>query len=282
MDTFHIINFHAIFGENAFCLSQRLGVDIVTDFKPQDGHTYIAFGAHEQASNLLMLQQRQQNFKLIIINSEPPLSQFMKNKYYISLMRSNIVWDYHELSAHHLTSLGIRVYSRYVFEFVHQPAYDAPRDIDIFFCGSRTPRREAIYQKLQERYPDKNIVFDFEWKYADQAELTKVLQRSHTVLNIPYHTHNILESHRIHKALACGCEVVSLFSGDKNTDDFYEPYINFCHDLLEHFDWPEMPLHMQQQKRKYPLLVQALSNYIDHNKWVISQIIDLEKSDVKV
>ena len=168
MDTFHIINFHSIFAENAFCLSQRLGIDIVTDFKPQEGHTYIAFGAHEQASNLLMMQQKQQNFKLIIINSEPPLSQFLKNKYYISLMRSNIVWDYHELSAQHLTELGIRVYSRYCFEFVYQPG-TSERDIDVFFCGSRTPRREAIYQKLKERYPDKNIVFDFNWTYADQA-----------------------------------------------------------------------------------------------------------------
>jgi hypothetical protein len=33
-------------------------------------------------------------------------------------MRTNIVFDYHELSAQHLTELGIRVYSRYVFEFV--------------------------------------------------------------------------------------------------------------------------------------------------------------------
>jgi len=280
MDTFHIINFHAIFAENAFCLSKRLGVDIVSDFKPQDGHTYITFGAHEQAANLLMMQQKQQNFKLIIINSEPPLSQFLKNKYYISLMRSNIVYDYHELSAQHLTSLGIRVYSRYCFEFVFQPAHDEPRPIDIFFCGSRTPRREAIYQKLKERYPDKNIVFDFDWKYADQAELTKVLQQSATVLNIPYHFHNILETHRIHKSLACGCEVVSLYSGDKLTDDFYDPYVYFTHDLFEHFDWPEMPLHMQKQKLKYPHLVQALSNYTQHNKYIIDQLIRLDCASV--
>ena len=277
METFHILNFHAIFGENAFCLSQRLGIDIITDFNPQDGHTYIVFGAHEQAANLLMTQQKHRNFKLIIINSEPPLSQFMKNKYYISLMRANIVWDYSEISAQHITTLGIRVYSRYVFEFVYQPAHDAPRDIDIFFCGSRTPRREAIYAKLKERFPDKNIIFDFDWSYADQTELTKILQRTRTVLNIPYHHHNILETHRIHKAMACGAEVVSLYSGDKATDDFYEPYVHLVHDLLDHFDWPEMPLHMQQLKRKYPLLVQALSKSTQHNLWIIQQLIKLDE-----
>jgi len=279
MDTFHIINFHAIFGENAFCLSKRLGVDIITEFNPKEGHTYIAFGAHEQAAQLLVMQQKQQNFKFIIINSEPPSSQFLKNKYYISLMRTNIVFDYHELSAQHLTELGIRVYSRYVFEFIHQPG-EQQKDIDIFFCGSRTPRRESIYQKLKERYPDKNIIFDFNWTYADQSELTKVLQRSRIVLNIPYHEHTVLETHRIHKALACGCEVVSLYSGDTITDKFYYPYVTFTHDLFEVLDWPEMPLHIQQQKLTYPHLVQALSHFTQHNKWIVEQLIDLDCASV--
>ena len=280
MDTFHIINFHSIFTENVFCLSKRLGVDIVSDFDPKAGHTYIVFGAHEQASQLFSIQQKNKNFKFIIINSEPPLSQFMKNKYYISLMRSNIVFDYHEESAKYLTELDIRVYSRYVSEFVYQPAVEVKRDIDIFFCGSRTPRREAIYEKLKFRYPDKNIVFDFDWKYSNQEELTKILQRSKTVLNIPYHDHNILETHRIHKGLACGCEVVSLYSGNEPTDKFYEPYIYFVHDLFEHFDLPNMPLHIKNQKLVYPHLVQALSNFVKHNKWIVEQLIGLECDSV--
>ena len=107
MNTFHIINFHEIFGENAFCLSKRLGIDIVSDFNPVDGHTYITFGAHEQAAQLLVMQQQHRKFKLIIVNSEPPASQFLKNKYYISLMRTNCVFDYHEQSSKHLTELGI-------------------------------------------------------------------------------------------------------------------------------------------------------------------------------
>ena len=281
MNTFHIINFHEIFGENAFCLSKRLGIDIVSDFNPVDGHTYIVFGAHEQAAQLLVMQQQHRKFKLIIINSEPPLSQFLKNKYYISLMRTNCVFDYHEQSSKHLTELGISVYSKYIFEFIHQPAHDEPREIDIFFCGSRTPRREAIYEKLKDKYPDKNIVFDFDWKYKDQAELTKVLQRSATVLNIPYHNHTIFETHRVHKALSCGAEVVSLYSGDKPTDDFYDPYVYFTHDILDIFDWYWiMPLHLQKQKMKYPHLVQALSNYPHHNKWIVEQIIGLDCASV--
>jgi hypothetical protein len=276
MDTFHIINFHPIFSENAFCLSKRLGIDIIADFDPQEGHTYLVFGAHEQALNLLTIQQTKKNFRLIILNSEPPLSQFMKNKYYISLMKTNIVFDYHEQSAKYLTELGIKVYSRFVFDFIYQPGVDVKRDIDIFFCGSRTARREAIYEKLKSRYPDKNIVFDFDWKYSNQEDMTKILQRSKTVLNIPYHEHNILETHRIHKALACGCEVVSLYSGDEPTDKFYEPYIYLVHDLFEHFDLPNMPLHIKNQKQVYPHLINALSNFIIHNKWLIEQLVGLE------
>lgn len=280
MDTFHIINFHPIFSENAFCLSKRLGIDIIANFDPQEGHTYLVFGAHEQALNLLTIQQTKKNFRLIILNSEPPLSQFMKNKYYISLMKTNIVFDYHEQSAKYLTELGIKVYSRFVFDFIYQPAVGVNRDIDIFFCGSRTPRREALYEKLKSRYPDKNIVFDFDWKYSNQEDMTKILQRSKTVLNIPYHEHNILETHRIHKALACGCEVVSLYSGDEPTDKFYEPYIYLVHDLFEHFDLPNMPLHIKNQKQVYPHLINALSNYVHHNKWLIEQLVGLECSSV--
>ena len=43
MDTYHILNFHQIFAENAFCLSQRLGIELVKDFKPEKDHTYIIF-----------------------------------------------------------------------------------------------------------------------------------------------------------------------------------------------------------------------------------------------
>ena len=181
MDTFHIINFHPIFSENAFCLSKRLGIDIMTDFDPQEGHTYLVFGAHEQALNLLSIQQTKKNFRLIILNSEPPLSQFMKNKYYISLMKTNIVFDYHEQSAKYLTELGVKVYSRFVFDFIYQPGIDVKRDIDIFFCGSRTPRREALYEKLKSRYPDKNIVQKtvINGKYVDRPHMWNFFDTLH-------------------------------------------------------------------------------------------------------
>lgn len=274
MDTIHIVNLNEIFAENAHCLSIRLGLDVVKDFNPITNHTYIIFAAHEQAPTLyscqLALGKEGKPFKFIIINGEPPQSPHLRNKYYIELMRGNIVWDYHEKSATYLKSLGIRVYSQYCFEFLHNEG-EAHRPIDILFVGSRNDRREALYKKLQERYPEKNIVFDMDWKYKNHNHLRTVLQSAKVVLNIPFYESGILETHRIHSALSAGCQVVSLYSGHKPTDDFYSPYIYFAHDLFELFDGGQ-PL---TAKLGYPHLVNALNPTIQHNKWIIKQIMSL-------
>ena len=102
---------------------------------------------------------------------------------------------------------------------------EVERTIDIFFVGSKTERREKIFHKLKEKYPNKNIEFIFDWSLSAPANLTKKLKQAKFVLNIPYHNHNILETHRINKALSAGCQVVSLYSGDKTTDDFYNDYV---------------------------------------------------------
>jgi hypothetical protein len=268
MDTFHILNFHAIFSENAFCLSQRLGIDIVYNFAPIDGHTYLLFGAHDQAITLYTLQQENKKIKYIIINTEPPQSNHLRNKYFIQLMKNNIVFDYHDISKQHLGSLGIRVFSNYFPEFVYNNS-EEKRDIDILFVGSRNARREAIFEKLKLKYPEKKIVFEMDWKHSDQTAMKKLLQSAKIVLNIPFYNSGILETHRIHSALACGCEVASLYSGHKETDSFYEPYIHFCHDLFELFDDKEVP----KLKLKYPHMISRLYHNLSHNKWVLEQLL---------
>jgi len=266
MDTYHILNFNQIFSENAFCLSQRLGIEILKEFSPQKDHTYIIFGAHEQAATLYLIQISNPSFKYIIINSEPPQSDVLRNKYYLSLMKNNIVLDYHTISSNYLKSLGIRVFGQYCFEF---PEYknSNEREIDILFVGSKSDRRETIYTRLQERYPDKKIEFHFDWKYLDQQELTKLLHRAKIVLNIPYYNSNILETHRINKALSCGCKVVSLFSGHEPTDKFYADYIYFTHDLFDFLD--EEPLLV---KRSYAELLSSKSHIGTKIKWILSQL----------
>ena len=272
MNTYHILNFHEIFAENAFCLSQRLGVELVKDFQPEKDHTYIIFGAHNQAATLHSIQVSNPYFKYIIINGEPPQSDVLRNKYYLSLMKNNIVFDYHPISSEYLKSLGIRVFSEYIFDFP-QLKNSSEREIDVLFVGSRNERREAVYKKLVERYPDKRIEFHMDWKQGNHEDLTKLLHRSKVVLNIPYYNSKILETHRINKALACGCEVVSLYSGHKPTDEFYDKYIHLCHDFFEYFDQADMCPDLAEKKLPYNHLVGALSHNLTHIKWLLDELI---------
>jgi hypothetical protein len=271
MDTYHILNFHEIFAENAFCLSQRLGIELVKDFKPETGHTYIIFGAHNQAATLHSIQVSNPYFKYIIINGEPPQSDVLRNKYYLSLMKNNIVFDYHPISSEYLKTLGIRVYGQYLFEFPEIKS-TTEREIDILFVGSKNERREKIYNRLLERYPNKNIVFHMDWKHGNHEEMTKLLHRSKVVLNIPYYDSKILETHRTNKALSCGCEVVSLYSGDKATDDFYEKYIHMTHDFFEYFDTADMLPDLIEKKLPYSNLIGNFQDSIVHIKWILEQL----------
>jgi hypothetical protein len=271
MDSLHIINFHPIFSECAICLSKRLSIDIIADSTPVSGHTYIIFGSHNQAAILYSHQIHKKKIKYIIINGEPPQSNVLKNNYYIDLMKSNVVLDYHPLSTIYLRSLGIKVLSHYIFEFPLFKHLSIPRrDIDILFIGSYNNNRASIFEMLKKHYPEKKIVFHLDWKHPDQTELTKELCRAKIVLNIPYYSSHILETHRINKALSCGCKVASLYSGHKETDDFYSSYIYMCNDFLTLFDNREASA--DTKRLGYEHLLNELSWKLSHNKMIIEQL----------
>jgi hypothetical protein len=87
---------------------------------------------------------------------------------------------------------------------------------------------------------------------------------------MPYYEENALETHRINKALACGCQVVSTFSKDKDADEFYKDYIYFADDLYN-------GIISQQEskvpKKSYEDLVKALNQKVTpHFLFVIDQI----------
>ena len=273
MDKVKIIILHSIFTENAIVLATRLGVEIIKDFTPVTNHLYIVYGAHEKSIELLNAQkQMQHTFGYVIINSEPPLSQFMANKFYIELMKNNVVFDYSNISAIHLKkTYGINVKSFHFFDFPEYQEEEEPeRTIDIFFVGTKTARREKIFHKLKEAYPNKTIEFVFDWSLSAPANLTKKLKQAKYVLNIPYHDHNILETHRINKALSAGCQVVSLYSGDKTTDLFYEDYAYMTHDIVDVFNED-----LTANKKPYHELSKFLTEKLTtHNKWYISKIFE--------
>ena len=228
-----IISGHSIFNENAIVLSQKFKWKLETNFDPQPNDLYIVFGAHELAHQLLEVQFRKNNsFGYIIMNSEQTESQFFKNKYYISLMKRNIVFDYNTLTTEYLKeNHGIKVLSYFFFEFMKFNIETNDRPYDVAFIGSKNERRETLIQDLQKKHPDLKFYVDFEWKHKNADSLTKILQQCKVVLNIPYYENNPLETHRIHKALACGCEVISLKSVDEDANEFYKDYITITDDI---------------------------------------------------
>lgn len=283
MDKVKIIILHSVFTENAIVLATRLGVEIIKDFTPQTGYLYIVYGGHEKTIDLLNSQKQMGNtFGYIIMNSEPPNSQFIQNKFYLELMKNNVVFDYHNQSASYLKKVhNINVKSFHFFDF---PEYkeeskgdlgfttpeEPERTIDILFVGTKTARRETIFKKLKEAYPNKTIEFVFDWSLSAPVNMTNKLKQAQYVLNIPYHEHNILETHRINKALSCGCDVVSLYSGDKITDDFYEDYVYMTHDIVEVFNED-----LTGNKKPYHELSKFLTQKLTtHNNWYISKIFE--------
>jgi len=260
-----VISGNSIFNENVLVLSQKFGWSLEKEFDPQPKDLYIVLGAHELAHQLLEIQIRKNNsFGYIILNSEQIESQFMKNKYYISLMKKNVVFDYNTLTANFLKeTFDIKVLSYFFFEFMK---FDIKKEriYDIAFIGSRSPNREKILKELQEKYPNLNFYIDFDWKHKNSDSLTQILHECKVVLNIPYYNDNALETHRIHKALACGCKVISMPSSDEDANGFYKDYITITDD---------MDLSIDGIEPAYEKLVSTLSQKFNpHLLFVIEQI----------
>ena len=261
-----IISGHAIFNENAVVMSKKFGWSLEKEFNPQPKDLYVVFGAHEMAHHLLEIQYRLGNtFGYIIMNSEQRDSQFMKNKYYVSLMKRNIVCDYNTLSANYLKeTFDIKVLSYFYFEFLQFNLETNERQYDVCFIGSKNERREKIIQGLQEQYPDLKFYVDYDWSHKNSDSLTKILHQCKVVLNIPYYNLNALETHRINKALACGCKVISHPSSDEDANKFYKDYITITDDI---------DLSIEGIKPDYENLISNLSKRFNgHLLFVINEI----------
>ena len=261
-----IISGHAIFNENAVVLSKKFGWSLEKEFNPQPKDLYVVFGAHELAHHLLEIQYRLGNtFGYIVMNSEQPDSQFMKNKYYVSLMKRNVVCDYNTLSANYLKeTFDIKVLSYFFFEFLKFEVERKDRPYDVCFIGSKNERREKVLKDLQEKYPDLSFYIDFDWKHKNSDSLTQILHDCKVVLNIPYYENNSLETHRIHKALACGCKVISMPSADEDANDFYKKYIT----ITDNID-----LSIEGIEPNYEKLISTLSQKFNgHLLFIIEQI----------
>ena len=274
-----IISCHPIFNENAVVLSKKFNWTLENEFNPQPRDLYIVYGSHEMSHQLLEVQFRHKSsFGYIILNSEQILSQFFKNKYYLELMKRNIVFDYNTITADYLKKThNIKVLSYFFFEFM-KFNNETNREYDVAFIGTKNADRVKIMNELQEEFNDLKFYVDFDWNHKSSESLTNILHKSKVVLNIGYYSdYRPIETHRINKALSCGCDVVSLMSDDDDANDFYKDYCYMTDnikDTLHKYFNEEL-----EKKKTYEELVKELSKKFNpHLHFIITHIFDKLKS----
>ena len=271
----YIMSLDSIFNESALCFSHKTGLPYIKDFQPKENDFYFVFGGHKYPLELLSKQHElNYNFTYIILNSESQLSDVMRNKFYIDLMKKNIVFNYScSVADYLLETHEIKNYSYFFFDFIHNQI-ETEKKYDYTFIGSYSVHRQEIINQLKSSYPHKRFYIDFEWKNKIPMELKKVLKESEYVLNIPYYLNdNNLETHRINNALSCDCQVVSFKSGNEDTDKFYEDYIYFTDNLNDFFKCHEI-----KKKKSYTELIRGLSmKWNTHNLFILKKLIETLK-----
>ena len=275
-----ILSCHSVFSENAIMISQRYAIPIEQNFEPKTGDLYITFGAHEQAVVLYLEQQKRNNdFGYIIYNSEQFGSIHWKNKYYIELCRTNPVFHYSiELAREIKDKFKIIPYSYFFFDYMvwDKESIDPHEHYDIVFLGMKNDQRQSIEKKLKEDYPNLKILFHYDYEYNTPQKITSLLMNTSILLNIPFYENNVLETHRINKALSCGCKVVSTYSADDDANDFYKDYIYFTSNIPK-----LLQSELDEPKKNWATFTKEAGIKLHQdNIYVIHQIFDKLKARV--
>lgn len=271
-----VVSCHSIFNEMAFSIAQRFKFELIKDFNPKEGDIYIILGGHERAVELYMMQKQINNkIGYIIYNSEQVCSDFWKNKYYIMLCKENVVFNYSlQLTKDLEKKFKISTHSFFNWDFLTFKDVEPHEKYDIVFVGAKSEEREEIHQKLLQDFPDKKILFSYDGAYLSPDKLTSLLQNSKIVLNIPFYKDNILATHRINKAISCGCIVMSPYSSDDDMNEFYKDYIYFGNNipkLIKKFY--EEDLEIKELKKAWVALTLEMGQkLLPHNLQIIKHV----------
>lgn len=216
-----IITFSKYFIENADQLSRKTGYPVQTQLEA--GKHYIVFSAHDAAPQLLEFQQKY-NTSYTIYQSENIESSFFTPDY-IALLKKNIVLQY----SPHTAALckerfGVDTAGYFNFDYPKMKSIHR-RTVDLLFFGAMTQKRYDILRDIQNRFPHLKMVFTCD---LFGPQLDDTLLRTRFVINISAYENNALETHRINKALACGCKVITNNSADPKMNDKYKDLVHFC------------------------------------------------------
>jgi hypothetical protein len=223
-----IISFSKYFVENASELSKVLNIPVVYELLPN--MCYGVFSSHDAAKELLEYQFKN-NISYIIYQSENIESVYFKNKYYIELLKRNKVLQYSPYTAtkcKELYNINCDGYFNFSYETKHR---EIKKDIDILFFGCINGKRHYILNEIQQR-TNLNIIVTAD---AFGEDLENLLFRSKYIINISAYDNSVLETHRINKALALGCKVISNYSADKKMNEKYNKHVFFCGKHVEDY-----------------------------------------------
>lgn len=218
-----IISFSKYFVENAAHLSRKTGFPIVYSLEPEK--SYCVFSAHDACRELLEFQYKY-NTSYCIYQSENIDSPFFTPAYVELLTNGrNTVLQYSPLIAIQCKE-RFNIHTTDFFDFDYPKIKSIyKRNIDLLFFGAMTQKRHDVLREIQNHFPSLRLHFTADLFHK---ELEDVLLRSRFVLNISAYENNGLETHRINKALSCGCEVISNYSGDNTMNGKYVDDLIFC------------------------------------------------------
>ena len=224
-----VYTFLDLFRENAQVLAKKYNLEYTDELNLENPDTFVIFGSHHaDYSYKLLTYHFRYSLNYVIINSEQNTSSAFKKNYYIKLLKISKVVDYNYISANFITdNFNIPVSVSYFFDYnIKVP--NKNKKYDILFTGSKNETRNEIMNNLMKKYEDKNIFYG---NNISPLKLSTLLIDTKVVLNIPYYPDGILEIHRIHQALSCGCIVVSSRGKDLEQNKLYEDYIYFTEDF---------------------------------------------------
>lgn len=142
---------------------------------------------------------------------------------YLDTLRRHPVWDYQARNVEYLKTKGIEAkHVPYGWHPALTRVKTAPKDIDVLFFGSASPRREYLLSGLKGRCR-------FVWPEATYgAALDKLVARSHIVLNLHYTDKpHPLEVVRLNYLLANGAFVISERGWDEAENALYDDGLVF-------------------------------------------------------
>jgi hypothetical protein len=155
------------------------------------------------------------------MQSENIDSAYFKDKNYIKLMKQNTVYQYSPMIAKYcLLKHDIQCASYFTWDYVPNNTKEK-RNINVLFFGTMTKKRYQIICEIQKQFNIICVTNVF------GKELENLLLMTKYVLNISAYDNNALETHRINKALACGCNVISNPSCDEAMNKKYKNIITF-------------------------------------------------------